>query len=152
MYADDTNIFVVDKEEEALQQKITLVIQQLELWFGKNDLMVNIDKTCAISFHFNQRRHPGRSYIIFNNKEITYSSEIKFLGLFITENLVWQAQLDNLGTSLSKICYMIKSLRNVTQMLWSIYFAYLQSKLMYGIMFWGGDKNRQKYFTYKKSN
>jgi hypothetical protein len=36
LYADDANIFVVDREEEALQQKITLVMQQLELWFEKN--------------------------------------------------------------------------------------------------------------------
>ena len=35
LYADDTNILVIDKEEEALQQKITLVMQQLELWFEK---------------------------------------------------------------------------------------------------------------------
>ena len=39
LYADDTKIFVVDKEEGVLQQKITLVIQQLELWFEKNDLV-----------------------------------------------------------------------------------------------------------------
>ena len=78
-------------------------MQHLELWFEKNDLTVNIDKTCAISFHFNQRRYPTRLCIMFNNKKIKYSSEIKFLGLFITENLVWQAQIDNLGTSLSKM-------------------------------------------------
>jgi len=51
LYADDTNILVADKEEEELQHKVTLVMQQLELWFDKNDLIVNIDKTCAISFH-----------------------------------------------------------------------------------------------------
>lgn len=49
--ADDTNILVVDDEEETLQHKITFVMQQLELWFCKNDLTVNIDKTRAISFH-----------------------------------------------------------------------------------------------------
>ena len=54
LYADDTNILVVDKEEEALQHKVTLVMRQLELWFDKNDLIVNIDKTCAISFHPHQ--------------------------------------------------------------------------------------------------
>ena len=153
LFAHDSNILIVDEEEEVLQQKITLVMQQLELWFEKkNDLTVNIDKTCAISFHFNQRRHPTIPYIIFNNKEITYSSEIKFIALFINENLVWQAQIDNLGTSLSKIYYMIKSLRNVmsTQMLWSIYFAYFQSKLRYGIMFWGGDGKSAKVFRLQK--
>ena len=50
----------VDKEEEALQHKVTLVMQQLELWFDKNDLIVNITKKCAISFHPHQNSHPTR--------------------------------------------------------------------------------------------
>ena len=74
--ADDTNILVVDKEEETLQHKITFVMQQLELWFCKNDLTVNTDKTCAISFHSHQNRYPSRPRIIFNNNEITYSSKL----------------------------------------------------------------------------
>ena len=121
LYADDTNILVVDKEEEALQHKVTLVMRQLELWFGKNDLIVNIDKTCAISFHPHQNSHPTRPCITFKNNEIAYNSELKFLGLFITENLAWHAQIHSLCASLSKIYYMIKSLRNVTstQMIWS---------------------------------
>jgi len=44
LYEEDTNILAVDKEEEALQHKIAFVIQQLEIWFCKNDLNVNIKK------------------------------------------------------------------------------------------------------------
>jgi len=51
LYADDNNTLAVDKEEETLQHKITFIMRQLELWFCKNDLIVNIDKTRAISFH-----------------------------------------------------------------------------------------------------
>ena len=67
LYADDINILVADKEKEALQHKIKFVVQQLELWFSKNDLIVNIDKTCAISLHSHQNRYPSRPHIIFNN-------------------------------------------------------------------------------------
>ena len=85
--------------------------------------------------------HPCRSHIMFNRNEIAYSSEIKFLGPYIMENLAWHVQIHSLCASLSKIYYMIKSLQNVTstQMIWSIYFAYFQSRLRYGIMFWGGE-------------
>jgi hypothetical protein len=55
LYADDTNI-LVDKDEMALQHKITLVMRQLELWLSNNDLIVNIDKTCVISFHPYQQK------------------------------------------------------------------------------------------------
>ena len=37
-----------------------------------------------------------------------------------------------------------------TKMLWHIYFAYVQSKLRYGIMFWGGDRRSVKIFRLQK--
>ena len=34
-FANDTNIFVADKNEDALQQKILYAMKELELWFQK---------------------------------------------------------------------------------------------------------------------
>jgi hypothetical protein len=102
LYADDTNILLADKEEVALQHKITIVMRQLELWLSKNDLIVNIDKTCAISFHPYQKNHPTKPHITFNNNVTAYSSELKFLGLCIMEALTWQAQIHSLYTILSE--------------------------------------------------
>jgi hypothetical protein len=45
LYVDDTNIFVVDKEEELLQHKIEFLTQQLEFWFHKNLFVRNICQT-----------------------------------------------------------------------------------------------------------
>ena len=47
---------------------------------------------------------------------------------------------------------MIKSLKNVTstQMIWRTYFANFQSRLRYGIIFWGGDKKYTKIFRLQK--
>ena len=47
LYADDTNVLVVDKNEEALRTKLSLVMKQLEIWFLKNDLIINTTKTVA---------------------------------------------------------------------------------------------------------
>jgi len=38
LYADDMNVLVVDRNEEALQTKLYLVMKQLENWFLKNYL------------------------------------------------------------------------------------------------------------------
>jgi len=35
LFADDTNMLVVDKNEDALQQKILYVMKELEIWFKK---------------------------------------------------------------------------------------------------------------------
>jgi retron-type reverse transcriptase len=51
LYADDTNVLVSDKNEKALQTKLSLVMKQLEIWFLKNDLIINTTITVAMSFH-----------------------------------------------------------------------------------------------------
>jgi hypothetical protein len=120
---DYTNIPIADKEkEEALQHKIAFVMQQLEICFHKIDLTVNIKNTFVISFHSHHNRHPCRPHIMFNRNKIAWSSELTFLGLFMTENLAWRIKTHSLCASLSKVYYMIKSLRDVmsTHMLWSI--------------------------------
>jgi hypothetical protein len=152
LYADDTNILVVDKEEVALQHKITEVMRQLEIWMSKNELIINIEKTYAISFHPYQKSHPIKPHITFKNNGIAYSSELKFLGLNITETLTWQAQIHSLCTILSRSYYMIKSLKNVTStlMIWNTYFAYFESRIRYGIMFWGGDGKSIRIFHLQK--
>jgi len=40
---------VVDKNEEALRTKLALVMKQMEIWFLKNDLIINTTKTVAMS-------------------------------------------------------------------------------------------------------
>jgi len=40
----DTNILVVEKEEKAFRHKIAFIMQQLEIWYHNNDLIVNSEK------------------------------------------------------------------------------------------------------------
>jgi retron-type reverse transcriptase len=87
LYADDTNVLVVDRNEEALQTKLCLVTKQLEIWFLKNDLIINTTKTVAMSFHLCHSRPPFKPRILSRNTEIDYMPEVKFLGMCITENL-----------------------------------------------------------------
>ena len=61
LYADDTNILVIGTDE-ALQAKLSSVIKQLEVWFLKNDLIVNTTKTVAMSFHLCQSKPPYKKY------------------------------------------------------------------------------------------
>lgn len=89
---------------------------------------------------------------MFNRNEIAYSSALQFLGLFITENLIWLVQIHSLCSSLSEVYCMIKSLRDVmrTHMLWSTDFVYFHSRLKYGIIFWGRDGEIIKVFRLQK--
>jgi hypothetical protein len=152
LYADDSNILVTDNDKENLQAKLSSVMKKLEAWFLNNDLIENTTKTVAVSFHLSQSKPPHKPNILLQNTEITYMSEVKFLGMYITENLGWQAHIRSLCHSLSKTYYMIKSLKNTlsTRMLWNIYYAHFQSRQRYGIILWGGTKESTKILRIQK--
>jgi hypothetical protein len=63
LYADDTNVLVVDRNEEALQTKLSLVMKQLETWFLKNGVIINTIKTVAMSFHLCCSKSPFKPRI-----------------------------------------------------------------------------------------
>ena len=89
LFADDINLLVTDKDGSALHQRIKKVTRELESWFYKNSLFINTEKTIAVSFHTRQNRNPLKPQVTFNNMDICYKSELKFLGIYITENLKW---------------------------------------------------------------
>ena len=93
LYADDTNILVTGNNEDDLLAKLSSVTKQLEGWFFNNDLIVNTTKTVAMSFHLCHSKPPYKPSIVLQNSEITYKTEVKFLGMNITENLNWQAHM-----------------------------------------------------------
>jgi len=93
LYADDTNILVTGKNEGELQMKESLTTNQLEQWLCENDLVVNTKKTIAISFHCSQVKISPKPNIVLQNCKIAYKSEVKFLGIYIMENLNWHVHI-----------------------------------------------------------
>jgi hypothetical protein len=85
LFADNTNLLITGADEEDLQYKIKNVMRELNTWFEENKLIINFEKTFAMSFHPIQMRVPIRPQIRFNKVEITYKPELKFLGIYITE-------------------------------------------------------------------
>ena len=48
LYADDTYLLITGKYELDLQYKIMNVMKELEIWFQKNNLVINTKKTSAM--------------------------------------------------------------------------------------------------------
>jgi hypothetical protein len=84
-------------------------------------------------FLSNQFRLPNKPQVVFNNNEIAFKPEARFLGIYITENVKWNVQVHSLCSSLSYISHIIKLLKAVLSpyILSSIYFAYCQLHLRY---------------------
>ena len=56
MFADDINVLITDSDVCALQRKIDRVIAELEIWFNRNDLIINVGKTGIMSFRNRQSK------------------------------------------------------------------------------------------------
>jgi hypothetical protein len=84
--------------------------------------------------------------------DIACKSETKFLGIHVSEYMKWDAHVMSLSSKLSKLGYMIKSLKDVTSphVKRSIYFAYIHAYLRYGLVFWGGDSKSKIVFKLQK--
>jgi hypothetical protein len=54
LFADNTNILVIEKNKNALQDKIDKVIMQLKAWFSLNNMVIHNEKTKAMYFQLNK--------------------------------------------------------------------------------------------------
>jgi len=108
LYADNTDILVVDKDIKVFELKTALVMKQLEGWLLDIELVVNVAKTCAMLFHSSEQKYVDKPNIMYHTVT-TYSPNIKFLGITLTEILKWKAHFDILRKSLNRSYFMIKS-------------------------------------------
>jgi len=86
----DINILIIDKKYCCCTG---MVIKQFETWFSNNSLIINTDKTKAMLFHLNKTCNLVMPKIVFKNGEISYTSEVKFLGINISNNLKWNTYI-----------------------------------------------------------
>ena len=127
-------------------------MQQLARWFSANKLVINKEKTNAISFHARQNKSNLKPDILFQNMDIKYTNETKFLGLYLTEDVKWEVHIKHVCNILNKNYYVIQTLKSVTSLntLRNVYFANFHSHLRYGILFWGSDPQSTKVFKIQK--
>jgi hypothetical protein len=64
MFADDINVLITDSDVCVLQRKIDRVIA--EIWFNRNDLIINVGKTGFMSFHNRQSKFLVKPQASFN--------------------------------------------------------------------------------------
>ena len=81
LFADDNNILIIDKNIDAVEERLSRLTKQFEVWFSNNIFTVKTDKTKAVLFHLNKTCNLVMPKIVFKNVEISYTSEVKFLGI-----------------------------------------------------------------------
>jgi uncharacterized protein YqgQ len=77
--------------------------------------------------------------VTFNKTTVDYTAKMEFLGIQIIDTLKWHSHIQLLASKLSKVAFMIKSLKEILSLnlIRNIYFAKFHSVLRFGILFWG---------------
>ena len=90
---------------------------------------------------------------------ITYKADIinstsftNFLGLNLDSTLSWKSHIEKLSSKLNSAWYLIRSLRSIisAKNLRTIYFSYVHSIMMYGIIFWRSSPYSDNIFKLQK--
>ena len=92
LFADDTNVFLEDKNLEQLYTNAKIVLENLFMWFKDNKLTVNSSKSSFTIFTTKYKRNNNEipDTLTINDIDILMSSSTKYLGVFIDEGLNWK--------------------------------------------------------------
>ena len=149
-FADDTNLLVSGSNKTLLQENCSNLFQKAKIWFNKNKLVLNEKKTSVVIFSTNTK--DKISHLTINNEQTATVESVKFLGVEIDKLLKWSSHIETLTKKLSQVCYAIRIINkyidySVTKIL---YYANFESRMRYGIIFWGINLNTNSVFKVQK--
>ena len=146
LYADDTNIFVIDESREAAIKKANLVLQSVRRFMLSNLLHINTKKSCYMYFAPTSREtiHTDESQtddkIKIGDKILSEVQSVKFLGVIIDNKLAWTQHISYLQNKLKIAIGVIKRIKPFipAKIRKTIYHSLFESHMTYCISVWGG--------------
>lgn len=152
MYADDISFMIQSRDERDIQMKTKGVVDKMTDWFNSNGLFLNVGKTRYVHFRAPSNKNNLDIALQVNGAEILKSSYVKFLGIVLEERLVWAKHCSELCNKLRSSCYAIRNLKDSLRAdsLKVVYYAYVYSRVKYGIIFWGSSQYAQDVFIMQK--
>ena len=141
LFADDTSLILFHKNQKELKTIAVNQIERLVRWCNSNKLTINFEKTYYILFRSkNKSIKPDLNEININGKAIKRVSSIKYLGVYIDELLTWREHVLFIHKSLVKYYGIFNHVKRFLnkKIIRKIYFAFVYSRIQYGIEIWGG--------------
>ena len=138
LFADDTTIYMSHENLAYINHCIENDLTIVSDWFKANLLTLNPNKTVAMRFL--HKKPKGKLVTIkLANTKIRFVKETKFLGIWLDENLNWNAHTSKLIARLKRNTHLLSNHCNFldTFTLKLIYHAQIQSHLNYGLILWG---------------
>ena len=82
---------------------INMEMPKIMEWLKPNKLRINVNKTVAMLFHTRQNRvNIDENSIVIDGNIIPFTTNTKFLGINIDNNVTWKARINYKTTKISK--------------------------------------------------
>ena len=136
IFADDTNIFYLDKDPVRLVNTINNELNKLTQWFKVNKLSLNVKKSNYMLF---SNRKVELIPVKLNSIELERVTFTKFLGVIIDDKFSWIEHIKVIKTKVSKAVgamFRVRDKIDETALL-MIYNTLLLSHLQYCCELWG---------------
>ena len=131
MFADDTTLFISDKNIDNLTISFNRELSTLNNWFTANKLSLNLGKTHYLLFSSNPQIRSREIDLKINNTPIEKATNTKFLGVQIDDKLSWSQHIDYICSKIRRSIGIIKKASNTLErntlitLYYSIVFPYL---------------------------
>ena len=137
LFADDTNIFMDGKNSTDIEQIINPELDKLANWLNANKLSLNLTKSKYMIIS-SSRKEKLECNLLLNNNPLDETNCIKYLGVYIDQNLTWSNQISIVSKKIAKNIGMISKLRHYVDLdtLRKVYFALVYPYLQYGAITW----------------
>lgn len=151
-YADDTNLLIFDQTLPSIIIQSNKLMLDTGNYFQTNKLILNREKTNAVLFIPCHTGYDSSNNITINDFKLTLKNTTKFLGMYIDNTLSWQDHVNNvckkIGTASHNIRVISRYVNPLT--LKTVYYANFESRIRYGVIFYGNASNVNRIFIIQK--
>ena len=121
-----------------IETQLNSELQVVTSWLQKNLLSLNVLKTVFMVF---TRQTYRPINVLLNNTHIEQVYETKFLGVLISTNLLWKAQIDSVCSKVIRSIGTIAKIRYLLpqNLVRQLYLSLVQPHMMYCCLVWASD-------------
>ena len=140
LFADDTSLFFSDKNFEHLLQNVNQTLVMVSKWFKVNKLSVNVEKTNYMVYHLRKKNY-GNFEISINDSIIQQVTKVKFLGVWMDDQLNWKSHITYISGKISKVIGILKKVKQSvgTTILRNLYYALIYPYFTYCNVTWAAN-------------
>ena len=111
-FADDTGLLNIQDNMLVINRTLTKDLTELYFWLNANKTVLNVAKTEILLFKTSYKNYDADLKIKLYRKRIHASPYVKYLGVFINENLDWKKRINEISTKLIEGNTVLSKLRH----------------------------------------